>query len=240
MKRDFSKPLLECVKSMDLARIAIWAFDFDSAKKAVLKCQGLLESYSEEFQGCLNALNGVRKEFKRESRIDRRLAIGDYIRKSKLDTDLLAGGALRTIVRRYVTFLNDWEEQGIQYPLTQVDDSGYRYILVPMGTDKFEFRAYRRPQTKLGNLINSIEWVRKQLHELSPGANMKMLDDLSNKQEGELPCTRLRFFLPNAAADYFFFDDGTVRGDIMGDEDSASKLNIVVLALLRKQETDLN
>jgi len=228
------KTIDQCLRSLNYARLAIWAFDFKAAKEETDKCTRLLDGLEEDIERTAKTVAFFAKELKSESRIDTRLKVGESLRKSRTNTEFLIAESLRRLSERYESYLEEVLDRKNTFLQASLHESGFKYVIFPVGTERYEMRAYGRLHLAPYKVEKTIHLMRVLLSMEFPGASVQLLEELHEEKAELLYEAKIRIFVPSIAfADLYLFEDGSLVNQVFAEESTARKIADVVLSALR-------
>lgn len=211
-------------KAIYYAQIALWAFDFDTANAIITQGIPRLEMYQED-------IRKVRGHFlpfgrsKKQEQIDknRREKARRLIRSGTIDPDFLFASSLKQLSDRASSYLSETQAFKERHLHANDADSGFRFILLPSGDEKFELRAFNQHHVKMPNeefLLELQYHLRKQgFKEVSTPRFLVL--PFEGKGRGKL--AKVRIQTDDSVGDFVVMDDDTVAGEILAPNEEAAR-----------------
>lgn len=227
----FSEDLDYSLTDLYEARLGIWAFDFENGSKAITNCIKRLEKYSSSMDENVALVKSLRKELKTSGTLEKRIKFGEVCREYKINTDFFLAYSIKMIAERYENYLKEIDSSENKEQLrARTHKSGFRYVVFPIGTEKYEFRAYNTQ----GN-SKSLYLLADKLNSFQnrfPSGKIKTLEKINN-ENNEAYIIKFRLFLESATTDMMLSDDGTIVGEILvADHMQATEICESILDLL--------
>lgn len=206
------------MERLHAARLAIWAFDFNKAKDAVGECMSLLKPYSSTIYEAVRSFSSLEDRMEPGTRVKNRLLLGEALRKSHVNSAYFVGESLLAIARRYESYLQEALEYKDLFHHCEVHESGYTYVIFPVGTAKYELRAYRGANMSFKNVGGLLDVMGTSLAQDRLEPRIMLLEKLTDEDVGAPYGVEVRASVArNVTVDLLALDDGTLSAEILAD-----------------------